>query len=84
MINVKGAMRITAWRRASTHACTRRQVCMCAVKHVLTAFGLCGCVGLLVADYRWFLGAYVHSAHPASVAMVIPLSPNLNVYLETL
>lgn len=48
---------------------------------------MCVCVGgfcVFVAEYGGILGACLHSAHPASVAMVIPLSPNLNVYLRTL
>lgn len=57
------------------------------VEVVKQALFVCVRVGgfcVFVAEYGGILEACLHSAHPASVAMVIHLSPNLNVYLQTL
>lgn len=66
--------------RHDENDCMRGHIQLQTARRVTTVCG-CGSAGV---RGRWFLGAYVHSAHPASVAMVTSLTPNQNVHSETL
>lgn len=76
---------ITLHAKCRVISSTQAELCGYSCSHAdVLCVCLCGWLCVIVARYGWFLGACLHSAHPASVAMVIPLSPNLKVYLWTL